>query len=198
MVDFAAPLRGLMVGLAGAGMAWLCFNDLWWLAVVLTLVGIAVGWLLDWLGESLLPRWPVMAVKVLEWWLLVPAVIAAAAAAAVIVVTVVLTVPDKTATDTKEVVAALSTGITAFITAAFISWAGDDKDSTLGDHIRDVFQTKYKEAGTSQDDSSVIYFPSESRGLRWAYSEEFGGIEGWGRKARRKRAAGIAEEIAKG
>jgi hypothetical protein len=194
MLDLAAPLRGLVVGLAGAGMAWLCFNGLWWAAVLITAAGITIGWLLDWLGATLLPKKPVAAVRVLEWWLVVPATIAAAAGAAVIIITVALAVPDSTPDDTKEIVAALSSGITAFITTAFISWAGDEKDSSLGDHVRDVFQAKYKpEVPPAERDASLAYFAPESRGLRLVYSEAFAGVEGWGRSARRKRA----EELAK-
>jgi hypothetical protein len=134
----------------------------------------------------------------LEWWLLTPAMVAASAGAVVVVVTVALTVPEGTDGDTKEVVGALGTAITSFLTASFISWASDEKDSRLGDHIRDVFQAHYKRASSGAPEPGVHYFVADSPGHRWAWGLDYGGISGWGRSARMKRAQGIAAELASG
>jgi hypothetical protein len=185
--------------LTGAGLAWLCFNDLWWLAVIVATLAIALGSILDAAGDALLPARPLAALALLEWWLLTPAMAAASAGALVIVVTVALTVPEGTSADTKELVGALSAAITSFLTAGFISWASDEKDSRLGDHIKERFQARYNQVpaeGTRK--AGVYYFKPESVGLRWVYSDEYKGIEGWGREARRKRAKGIAAELSSG
>lgn len=152
------------------------------------------------IGGALLPRKPRRAVDVLEWWALTPGAIAASAAAVVVILAVELTVPEGTAGSTKELVGALSTGLTTFITAAFMAWAGDEKDSTLGNEIRDIFFSKYtRPPDPGQPRSADIhYFQAESPGERWVHSFEYGGVEGWGREARRRRADGIAEELRSG
>ncbi len=194
MFDLTAPLRALLVGLAGVAIAWSWFKDQFVLAVAIAVVIALVGSVLDWLGRTLLlPDRPKTAVLFLEWWILTPAAMAAVASAVVVIVTVTLTIPEDAKVDasTKQLIGTLSTGLTAFVTAAFISWSGDDKNSRLADHIRSVFQAKYKRDAAP----GVHVFPAESVGERWVYSDEFRGVEGWGRDARLKRAAGIAAAL---
>ena len=196
MSEVATPLRALLVGLAGVFLAWLWFNDQLFLAVALAVVVSLVGVVLDAAGRAALPQWPEVAVRFLEWWILTPAALAAFASAVVVVVTVALTIGEgvQVDPDVKELVGTLSTGLVAFVTAAFISWSGDDKDSKVADHIRDTFRQKYKRAG-NETQRGVHYFPAESAGERWVYSNEYRGIEGWGHAARVKRAQGIAAEL---
>lgn len=196
MSSLAAPLRALLVGLAGVLLAWLWFNGQVAYAALLALAAILAGALLDLLGRSLLPGRPKLAVRLLEWWILTPAAIAAVASAAVVVITVALTIGDdvEVSAATKELIASLSTGITAFVTAAFINWSGDDKDSQLADHIKEVFRHFYKREG-DETNPQARTFPPGSAGERWVYSEEYSGIEGWGRSARIKRAEGIAAAL---
>jgi hypothetical protein len=126
-----------------------------------------------------------------------PAAIAAVAGAVVVLLAVALTVPDGTATSTKETIGALSTGVTAFITAAFISWAGDADDSRVAEHIKSAFRARYDRAGRAVR-PGVHYFVAESPGEKWVYSEEYGGIVGWSHRARLRRARGIASELKTG
>jgi hypothetical protein len=145
--EILVPLRALIMAALGAAIAWCSFNDLRWVSIAAP-IGVAVaGVLVGGIGSSLLPGKPVWAVRVMEWRLLVPAAITTLAAAGVIVVTIELTLPEtpKPSTDTKEIIGALSTAITAFLTSAFITWAGDEKDSRLGDWIRDQFQAHYQD-----------------------------------------------------
>lgn len=200
MFDLSTPLRALAVGLAGVGLAWLWFSDAVVLALVLALTTAVAGTALDRIGRALLPNRPNLAVRFLEWWALTPAAIAALASAIVVVVTLALTVPEDVQIDpgTKQLIATLSTGLTAFIAASFISWASDEKDSKLADHVREIFQEKYKRKSDVEPPlPGIHYFPAESAGERWVYSDEFKGIEGWGRAARLKRAAGVADELRK-
>lgn len=199
MFELATPLRALAVALGGVGLAWLWFHEHWWLALLAGLAGCFVGWSLDWIGFQMLPKRPVAAGRLMEWWIVTPAVIAALASGAVAVVTVALAVPDSAKSDTKTLIGALTTGLTGFITTAFVSWSGDDKDSKLADHISSAFEKKYKrEPGPdAQRSRHVHYFAADSDGERWVYSPEFKGVDGWGRPARIKRAKGIAEELRK-
>lgn len=199
MFDLSTPLRALAVGLAGVGLTWLWFSDAVVLAIVLALTTAGAGTALDMIGRALLPGRPTLAIRFLEWWALTPAAIAALASAVVVVVTLTLAVPEDVQVEpaTKQLIATLSTGLTAFIAASFISWASDEKDSKLADHVREIFQEKYKrrdeDAGAQLP--GIHYFPAESAGERWIYSSEFKGIEGWGRAARLKRAEGVAAEL---
>lgn len=182
MFDLSTPLRALAIGLAGVGLAWLWFSDAVVLALVLALTTAVAGTVLDRIGRALLPARPTLAVRLIEWWALTPAAIAALASAIVVVVTLALTVPEDVQIDpgTKQLIATLSTGLTAFIAASFISWASDERDSKLADHVREVFQAKYKrlDYGEAEPLPGVHYFPAESAGERWVYSTEFKGIEG--------------------
>jgi hypothetical protein len=198
MFDLVTPARALIVGLAGMVLAWLWFRGNLVPAIVLAVLAALAGLAFDWLARRRLPDHPVSAVWLLEGWILTPATLAAVGSAIVVVVTVALTIPagSKLETDAKELIGTLSTGLTAFVTAAFISWASDDKDSMLADHIREAFRSKYDRAGGDQQ-AGIHYFPPESAGERWVFSDEYRGIEGWGRAARIRRAHGVAEELTK-
>lgn len=197
MVEFSTPLRALAVALAGVGLAWLWFHGWWWVAVLVGIAGCSAGLALDLVGRRFLPARPVLAVKLMEWWILTPAMIAALASGVVAIVAVALTVSDTASTDTKTLIGALTTGITGFVTASFVAWTGDEKDSRLGDHIRDAFRKVYKRAPDPKAPAleGVRFFRADSPGERWVYSYEYRGIEGWGRAARRNRAVGIAAEL---
>lgn len=194
--ELATPLRGLLVALAGVLLAYLWYDQQRVWAIVIGVAACLAGLIFDGIGKSLLPNRPVTALWFLEGWVLTPAAFAAIAGAVVVLVTVALTVPDTAATSTKETIGALSTGVTAFITASFISWAGNDKDSKVADHIQAAFQAKYGRPGDPR--KGLHYFLPESAGEEWVYSDEYGAIAGWGRKARRRRAQAIAAELTTG
>jgi hypothetical protein len=196
MTQLLIPLRACLVALAGVLLAWLWFHDLAWLAVIVAIAAAAVGLALDGLGRMQLPNRPVQAVRLMEWWILTPGILAAVGAAAVIILAVALALPDDTPKATKEVVGALGTGITTFITAAFIAWTGDEKDSQVADRIAAAFQAHYDrlpKAGPGKP--RVYYFKAESPGELWVYSDEYGGVTGWGHKARATRALKIEAEL---
>lgn len=130
-----------------------------------------------------------------EAWALIPIALAVAAAAAVVIVTVELTLPDTTPTETKELVGTASAGVTTFLTAGFIAWAGDENNSTLADHVKEAFQDKYPRPGGAQ---GAHAFRPESPGEFWVFAEHYRGASGWGRPARVKRAAGVAKELRDG
>lgn len=195
--EVLAPLRGLLVALAGVLLVYFWYDGHRLYAAAIAIIACAVGVTLDAIGRTLLPGRPRAALLFLEGWVLTPAALAAVASAVVVLVTVALTVPDATATSTKETVGALSTGITSFLTASFVAWSGDDKNSRLSDHIGQAFRAKYNRPGGAVG-ADVHLFRAGSRGERWVYSAEYGGIEGWGRAARRRRAKGVSEELARG
>jgi hypothetical protein len=193
--SLVTPIRALLIAMLGAGLAWLWFRegtsgnaiapvDDRLLAVLLVIAALIIALLIDALGRGLLSKHPRAAVEPLEWWLVAPMSLAAAAAAAAIVVTVELTTPDGTAVATKEVIAAVATAITAFLSSSFVDWAGDDKDSKLSDRIQSQFEAKYQG-----------YFKPESAGELYVFSGSYKGADGWGRASRRIRAAGIAERL---
>jgi hypothetical protein len=187
------PFQALVVALAGTGVAWLFLNGHWVAAVLAALLTIALGTTLDAIGTRALPDHPVAAVHLLQGWLLIPLAIAVLAAAGVIVVTIELTLPEGTSTETEELVGAVSAGIISFLTAGFVSWAEDEKDSQLADHIQEAFSDHYVRPEKKKRGAHV--FEAGSRGEKWVQSNEFEEIEGWGRKARLTRAHGIADEL---
>jgi hypothetical protein len=184
------PLLALGIGLGGVGLAWLWFDGQELVAAAAVVVALGVGIAFDWAGQHQLPDSPVLARQLMEVSVLVPIALATAASAAVVIVTVELTLPDKTPTETVELVGAVSTGVTTFLTAGFIAWSGDAKDSTMADHIKQAFQGKYK-----PDDQGVSKFPRESPGEQWVFAEHYRDASGWGHAARVKRARGVAEAL---
>jgi hypothetical protein len=192
-------VRALLIALAGVGLAWLWIHGAGPLVILPPLLAFAAGWAVDWIGRMLLlPDHPEWAVRFLEWWILLPASIAAAAGSLVVIAAISLAAPDKAAESTKALLTSLAAGLTAFLTGSFISWAGDDKDSSLADHMAGAFQAKYKRKSGPTVTPGVRYFAPDSKGELWVYSNAFGGVEGWGRGARTARAAGIAEELRTG
>ena len=188
------PIRALLIALAGVGLAWLWFNDLWWVGLGAVLAAVAVGGVVNAIGLAQLPGQPVRALYLLQSWLLIPLALAALAAAAVVVVTIELTLPDKTPSETKELVGGISAGITTFLTAAFISWTSDEKDSALADHIEEKFKARYTRTGEPK--AGAHEFEPESDGDLLVQSPAYGGADGWGWPARLTRARGIAKELA--
>ena len=119
----------------------------------------------------------------------------------VIVVTVELTFPDSRAgqADHRDEGARIGRehrDPTEFLTAGFIAWTEDDKDSSLADHVKATFQDKYTRPNSPKPGAHV--FRPESAGELWVFSETYGGAQGWGRKARGLRAVGIAHELETG
>jgi hypothetical protein len=197
--DLVVPFRGLMVALAGVGLAWLWFNNRQWPAVVATVVLICLGKLFELLGRLQLPDNPVWALRLMELWVISPTMFAAASAAAIVVTAVHLSLPETAPMVDKKLIGALGAGITAFLSGGFVSWAADQKDSTADDRIKRYFQDKYKRHAIGQHHVvGVSYFRADSAGERWVYSDEYGGVSGWGKSARLKRAKGIAAELASG
>jgi hypothetical protein len=182
------PFRAFLVAAVGAAIAWGWYDDREWLSVIAPLVVVGGAYAVSEYGVRRVQEDPVLAVRLMPWRILVPGVIAAVAAGVAIIVTVELTIPESpegappTPTDYKEIVGALSTAITAFLSAAFIDWTGDGEDSRVADWIETTFHEKYKNV-----------FQSGSRGELLVYSSYV--IDGWAGPARRKRAKGIAEAL---
>jgi hypothetical protein len=180
----AVPFRALVVAAVGAAIGWAWYGGHRWAAFIAPLVVALVAYAVSALGVLRLPNDPVNAVRLMPWRIVVPAVVAAAAAGVAIIVTVELTLPDNTAagtptpTDLKEIVSALSTAITAFLSAAFIDWTGDSGDSRLADWIGTTFEDKYEGV-----------FKKGSEGERLVFSAYVDG--GWSRAGRHKRAEAI-------
>jgi len=195
----AIPLRAFFVAALGIFLAWLWFNSLLWVAILLSLGILILGVVLYWFGKRQFPDKPVLGLTLIEFFVISPAMLAAIASGIIIVVTVNLTAPKDAPTETKEMMTALSTAITAFLTSGFISWAGDRDDSSLAKRVREIFQSKYKRFEPNEKpEEGVKYFRAESVGERLVYSYQYRGIEGWGGKARKKRARGIAQELKTG
>lgn len=181
----AAPLRSLLVALIGAAAAWLWFKHDRLLIVVLAVGAVLVGLLIDLAGRHTPASRPKLAITLMEWWIVVPMVLGAIAAAAAIVVTVGLAVPDGTAASTKETIGALATAITSFLASGFVDRAADEDGSAVSDRIKAHFWDKYQPLVTPGSDAANAVFAG-------IYATPTGGVEGWGRSARRTRADGLA------
>lgn len=196
--SLTTPLRGALVALAGVLLAWLFLKDTNGVLIgVAAAVGISlVGILVEWVGVKLLPKQPRVALTLLEWWILTPAVAAAVAAAVVTIVTVKATLPDGTSTETKELIAALATGLTSFVTASFVDWASDSDDSSLADRIKGHFQKVFEGRWENSDRGSLLVHSDPFADPTPETQGGVGTISGWGYAARRQRSRGLLQELA--
>lgn len=196
-----APLRALIVALGGVFLAWLWYKQPVWMAMTFAALALLLSFFAYRVGRRFLPGHPRLAMSLMSGGLAATeAVLATVAAAVVIVIAVTLTVPAKTPAGTKELIGSLSTGVTAFIAAVFISRAGDPQDTSVGDRIAADFRRKYKRAPAAGEtrESNVHYFQDDSTGERLVYGDEVAGISGWSASARKKRAAKLADELKSG
>lgn len=190
------PLQALAVALAGVAVAWALLKGHLDLALLAVAVVVLLGIACNEIGRGVLPKWPVAANYALQGWLLIPLAVSVIASGAAIVIAVKLALPEDTPTETEKLVSAISTGLVSFLTAAFITWTGDEKDSRLADHVKGAFESKYTRPGVAKAGAHV--FAPGSPGELWIYAGEYGGIEGWGRMARLARARGVAKELKSG
>jgi hypothetical protein len=147
----------------------------------------------EWVGDRFLPARPVAAVLIMEWWVLVPMAIAAAASTGLILLGIKLAVPDSVKdTVVKQTSTALVSGLTAFLTAAFISAVGDRDKSGVGERIKRRMRAHYTREST-EGKRRVSHIEAASPIEQLLYSDFYSGLAGWDRETRISRARGIAD-----
>jgi hypothetical protein len=189
-----------VIAAVGVALAVLTFTIGWQTAVGIG-VGVALaGAAADTVGRKcLLPRRPVVGVWLMEAWILLPGAIAALATALLIHLNVRLKPGDESGLshEDKQILSACLTAITAFVTATFIKAADDTETNWVAPHIRDAFYAKYQQPPvTGSRDPSVFYFKlGDSEVEKWVHRDTYGGVKGWGWKARHRRAKGVADAL---
>jgi hypothetical protein len=118
--------------------------------------------------------------------------VAAAASTGVILLGVKLAVPDSVKdTVVKQTSTALVSGLTAFLTAAFVSAVGDRDKSAVGERIKGRMRAHY-ERPPGEGKKRVSKMKGGGAAEQYLYSEFYAGLSGWGRETRISRARGIA------
>jgi hypothetical protein len=193
LADTVPALRALAVAFAGVIVANLWFDGDWPVAVGLLVALVVLGYLIEAVGERFLPEHPVAAAYLMEWWIIIPMAIAVAGSAAVIVAAVELAVPDDVKDPVvKETGGAVAAGITAFLSAAFVSNIGDKDKSGVGDRIKTRLRRHYERAPASGK-SRMTTIPAGGEIEQLLYSNFYDGLEGWDRETRLERARGISK-----
>lgn len=193
----ALPARSFVVAFIGACLASGWFKHARAIAVVVVAASIVVGLLCDHFGSKLLPHRPYAAIRWLEGWLLVPIAVGALGAALIVILTVNLAAPESASSRDKELAKAATAAIASFVTSVMIARENDKTESPLARRIRRTFWRHYNR-GPGTGNPRVKLFAKSSVGENWVYSNEFGGIEGWGYAQRRTRAQGIETELKSG
>jgi hypothetical protein len=193
------PLRSLLIALGSLLLAyWYFSGDQWrYLAVVAAAMLVGLGLALDQLGRLLLKaKQPKAGVRLMEWWILAPSGIAAIASAVIIIIAVELAAPDDASSATKELLGALSAGITAFLTTMWID-PSEKADATIGDRVQSACFRSY---------SSMIGKDTNSRLAQVLNVQAFadpeqspnisvGTVPDWKQKSRKLRAKVIDQEV---
>jgi hypothetical protein len=166
------------------------------LTVAIIATGLfAIGWVAGFAAENwLLPKRPVWAVRLFNIWMLCPSIAGAGAVAILIYLSATLD-PDTTGATglDKEAVKTALAAIGAFLAAIFIKMMDEADEKVIGERVRLAFEAKYQKSD-KQDFPKKAYpiVLGESDVEKWVYNAAVEGVEGWGYKARRKRAKQIA------
>ncbi|WP_421912553.1 hypothetical protein [Mesorhizobium sp.] len=195
--DLRGPAKALIVVLIGMAFAWMLINHQWAEALWLVLGAIGAGYLLELIGNLFLPKMPRAGLLFLEGWVLGPAAIAAFVSGLIVVVAIDLAPPKDTDPATEELMKTLAAGLSTFLSAAFVSWIGEQDNTRISNRIRDQFYKKYKRAAVYPPPTDgVMYFTPGSRGETTVYSSIQ--IGGWNFADRWERASKLSAEIATG
>lgn len=195
------PLRALLIAVGSVLLAYWFFSGgvLIVLAVVAALVQIGTGFALEKLGRRKLTSSspdPETGVRLMGWWVLVPSGIAAVASALVIIVAVLLAAPDDASNASKELLSALTAGVTAFLTTMWID-PSEEVDSTVGGRIQsacfNAFSARVETPNTrlAQVLNDVV-FPDPAT---TESGKNVGTVDDWSHKGRLLRAKVIAQEL---
>jgi hypothetical protein len=159
---------------------------------------IGAGFALEKLGRRKLtsssPQ-PETGVRLMQWWVLVPSGIAAVASAIVIIVAVFLAAPKDASNANKELLSALTAGITAFLTTMWIDPSGD-VDSTVGVRIQSAcFDAYSARVGTPNTRLAQVLNEAAFADPATDSGKNVGSLADWSHKARLLRAKVIAQEL---
>ncbi|RJN32061.1 hypothetical protein [Nesterenkonia natronophila] len=194
------PVRSLLIALGSLFLAYGYFAKGRWLAVavIIALLLVGTGFVLDWVGRRRLkassPN-PKAAYTLMQGWVLVPSGLAAVASALVIVVAVQLAAPDGVTSETKELIGALSAGVTAFLTTMWID-PSEDVDSAIADRVQKVtYETFVSRAGAADSRLSQVINAGEFVDELRNSKDNVGYLADWSRKNRIQRAEVIKQEL---
>jgi hypothetical protein len=198
MGTISSALTAFVIAAAGVGVAVCWFSRHPW-AAILPLVGLAaIGLACDWYGRNWpLPERPIVAVRWIEWWVLVPGVVAALFSGLLIILGVWFEPGEKASVEEKKLLAACAGALAALVTTLGVKGAEESDTKWIADRVKKAFHSRYQRHDPAKPhEPGVAYFRAESEGERWVYGTAPAGVEGWGWKARRQRAAGVAARLA--
>jgi hypothetical protein len=198
MVDPGKVLSALIYALfsiGGAGLASLWFHQEGVIGIASVVVVAILGYVSALIGQRQLPKNPVVATRFLELAVLTPGSLAIFAAAIVVVVSVYFSSPSTAPVDQQKVLGSVSGALAAALTAIYLKVFEDADDKIIGAKVQREFQAHYKR-GVGPAPAGIAYFPADSDGEHWVYSDAFQGVDGWGLGARHTRARKIAAELA--
>jgi hypothetical protein len=174
----------LVIALAGALCAWQWFHHGAFLPVILLLTAVVTGFAADQSAKWwLLPKHPVGAAWTLEFWVLFPVSLGISAVAAIIIAAVHFKIAEKTGLS-KEVTSGIVGAFSTFLSTLFVKSAEDADANWSAAHTKKAFYDAYSE-----------YPFTDPAGERWVFSDTYGGVSGWGLKARHERARNINNYI---
>ncbi|MEX2646450.1 MAG: hypothetical protein WD249_09325 [Gaiellaceae bacterium] len=134
---------------------------------------------------------PVGAARWIDGWVLVPFGTAIAAACGVIIFAVAVDPGDHPPLERKEIFSATSAALGAFLVAMFIKSAEEADEKWIGVRFKNNLERQFGNRFSRQQGQPA------SRGELAVKADAALGFSGWAHAARRRRAAVIAEELAK-
>ena len=190
---FTTPLRTLLFAAGGAGLAWVWYDVSEWFAAFIALLVWLLVLVSQGVADSMVATQPLAALQLFELRILGIAAVSAALAASVIIVTVELAAPDTAGAATKELIAAVTAAVTAFMTG--ISVSAEDADGSIGDFVKAKFQDRFVAASTTEKRSDQVALPDGSRALKAIYTTYEYGWNDWSKATRKARITALAEGL---
>lgn len=180
MAALRTALPPFLVASGGVGLAWLGFNTIWLLPVLVIAATAGLAYSVFLAGKARTSRDPVGAIRLMAWRILLPGALAAGAAGLTIAVAVWLNAPKDASADTTKLLAASVAAFSGLFATLLVKDAESADDKWVATPIRRVFESKFHGR-----------FSPESRPALATFAQTFEGMTGWGPEARRARAAAI-------
>jgi len=126
-------------------------------------------------------------------WSICPAIAAAMAIALIIYLNAKFDAESTGATGSdKEMLKTTVAAITALLTASFIKLLDDADEGVVGERVKLAFYAKFKDTQDQLPEGVYPVIVGKSKVEAWVFGDPVGGINGWGWRARWKRAKEIA------
>ncbi|HBI18254.1 MAG TPA: hypothetical protein DDY79_02795 [Brevundimonas sp.] len=187
---FLIAIMGVALALAIRAVGWPC-------AAGIAAAIWGLGWAAAQVAKRCLPQRPRWAIAAITVWTLCPGIAAAAAIAIIVHMNAVFD-PDAIGMPAldKEMTRTFFGAIAALFTAMFIKLMDDADEEVVGKRVQSVFHETFIDSQKQVPTAAYPVILGHSPVEKWVFEDALEGVEGWGWRARWRRAGEIATAMA--